>query len=227
MLPKHPLVATATAVAAARHSPPPQPRSLRGFIIVVVIVTAVTTVFPPLSCDLFDCCVFVCHRVLAPLSSLLIPKLSPLTDCCVGPGRNGRMGRSPIVVFVLVAADRGGGMSSSAPLSTSVDPVALFDSVAAYKGNNDPSSFPWASSAPSSLVAPSLVDCRVARLLPLSSPSTPAASSRLDLVAPSSVDCRITPSSVDCRVAPLSVVALSRSSPSPLPSSPSLLTSLA
>jgi len=97
------------------------------------------------------------------------------------------------------------GACRPAPLSTSVDPVALFDSVAAYKGNNDPSSFPWASSAPSSLVAPSLVDCRVARLLPLSSPSTPAASSRLDLVAPSSVDCRIMPSSVDCRVAPLSV----------------------
>jgi len=64
---------------------------------------------PPLSCDLFDCCVFVCHRVLAPLSSLLIPKLSPLTDCY-----NGRVGRLPIVVFVLAAADRGGGMSSGA-----------------------------------------------------------------------------------------------------------------
>ena len=121
MLPKHPIIAntaTAVALAAARHSPPPQPQSLRGFIVVVVIVviivTAITTVFPPLSCDLFDCCVFVCHRVLAPLSSLLIPKLSPLTDCCVGPGRNGRVGRSPIVVFVLVAADRGGGMSSGA-----------------------------------------------------------------------------------------------------------------
>jgi len=55
----------------------PQPRSLRGFIViviivvvvVVVIVTAVTTVSPPLSCDLFDCCVFVCHRVLSPSSS--------------------------------------------------------------------------------------------------------------------------------------------------------------
>jgi len=51
----------------------PQPRSLRGFIVVVVvvvvIVTAVTTVFPPLSCDLFDCYVFVCHRVLSLSSS--------------------------------------------------------------------------------------------------------------------------------------------------------------
>ena len=59
IIPKHPLVATATAVAAARRSPPPQPRSLRGFIIIVVavilivivIVTAITTVFPPLLCD--------------------------------------------------------------------------------------------------------------------------------------------------------------------------------
>jgi len=58
MLPKHPIIATATAVAvaAARHSSPPW--SLRGFILVVVvivIVTAVTTIFPPLFCDLFDC----------------------------------------------------------------------------------------------------------------------------------------------------------------------------
>ena len=56
--PKHPLIATATAVAAACHSPPPQPRLLRGFlifvvvvliVIVIVIVTAVTAVFPPSS----------------------------------------------------------------------------------------------------------------------------------------------------------------------------------
>jgi hypothetical protein len=69
-----PLIATATAVAvaAARHLLPPQQRSLRGFIVVVVIVviiTAITTVFPLLSCDLFDCCVFVCHRVPSPSSS--------------------------------------------------------------------------------------------------------------------------------------------------------------
>ena len=76
MLPKHPIIAntaTAVALAAARHSPPPQPQSLRGFIVVVVIVviivTAITTVFPPLSCDLFDCCVFVCDRVFSPSSS--------------------------------------------------------------------------------------------------------------------------------------------------------------
>jgi len=66
--------AAATAVADARHLPPPQPRSLRGFIVVVlvavvvVIVTAVPTVSPPLSCDLFDCCVLFCHRVLSPSS---------------------------------------------------------------------------------------------------------------------------------------------------------------
>jgi len=52
MLPKHPLIATATVIAAARHSPPLQPRSFRGFIVVIVvviivIVTAVTTISPP------------------------------------------------------------------------------------------------------------------------------------------------------------------------------------
>jgi len=71
-------------VAAARHSPPPQPRSLRGFIVAVVIVvifTAVTTVFPPLDCDLFDCrvCSFVMssprpHQVVAipPTASAIV-----------------------------------------------------------------------------------------------------------------------------------------------------------
>jgi hypothetical protein len=54
----HPLVATATAVAAARHSPPPQPRSLRGFIVVVSSSSLPSPLFPtPLFCDLFDCCV--------------------------------------------------------------------------------------------------------------------------------------------------------------------------
>jgi hypothetical protein len=43
LLQKHPLVATATAVAAARHSPPPQPRSLRGFIVVVFFVVIVSS----------------------------------------------------------------------------------------------------------------------------------------------------------------------------------------
>ena len=52
-----------TKASSRGHSPPPQPRSLRGFIvilvvvIVIVIITAVTTVLPPLFCDLFDCCV--------------------------------------------------------------------------------------------------------------------------------------------------------------------------
>ena len=52
MLQKHPLVATATAVAAARHSLPPQPRSLRGFIVVVFVVivsSLVKTASPPSS----------------------------------------------------------------------------------------------------------------------------------------------------------------------------------
>jgi hypothetical protein len=57
----HPLVATATAVATARHSPPPQPRLLSGFIVVVVVVSSSSLPsplsFPPLFCDLFDCCV--------------------------------------------------------------------------------------------------------------------------------------------------------------------------
>ena len=80
LLQKHPLVATATAVAAARHSPPPQPRSLCGFIVVVVvvvlvvifivIVTAVTTVFPPLFCDLFDCCVIVSSPLPHPVVAI-------------------------------------------------------------------------------------------------------------------------------------------------------------
>ena len=49
MLQKHPLVATATVVAAARHSPPSQPRSLRGFIVVVsvVIVSSLALPSPP------------------------------------------------------------------------------------------------------------------------------------------------------------------------------------
>jgi len=118
------------------------------------------------------------------------PIFHQLTDCCVGTGRHGRVGRSPIVVVVLVAVDRG-GCRRPAPLSTSVDPA----------GNDDPSSFPsWASSAPSSLVVPSSFDCCVVRLLRLFSPSTPSASSRHDLVAPSSIDCRISLLSVGCRV---------------------------
>ena len=112
------------------------------------------------------------------------------------------------------------GARHPATLSTSVDPVACFDSVAADEGNDDPSSLPWALSAPSSLVAPS-ADCCVARLLPLSSPSTASASSRHDIVAPSSVDCRVAPSSVGCCVAPLSVCCrVARLLPSHLPQPP-------
>ena len=112
------------------------------------------------------------------------------------------------------------GARHPATLSTSVDPVACFDSVAADEGNDDPSSLPWALSAPSSLVAPS-ADCFVARLLPLSSPSTASASSRHDIVAPSSVDCRVAPSSVGCCVAPSSVCCrVARLLPSHLPQPP-------
>ena len=51
MLQKHPLVATATVVAAARHLPPPQPRSLRGFNVIVfgVIVSSLALPLPPSS----------------------------------------------------------------------------------------------------------------------------------------------------------------------------------
>ena len=129
------------------------------------------------------------------------PNCHQLIDCCVWPGA-GWGGRplsssssSPPIAE---------GARHPATLSTSVDPVACFDSVAADEGNDDPSSLPWALSAPSSLVAPS-ADCCVARLLPLSSPSTASASSRHDIVAPSSVDCRVAPSSVGCCVAPSSV----------------------
>ena len=104
MLPKDPIIATATAVAvaAARHSPlaTTTPRSLRGFIvvivvIVVIIVTAVTTVVPPLFCDLFDCCICsvvvsspLPHPVVAipPTASLSSPTTPPPRDqfdCCV------------------------------------------------------------------------------------------------------------------------------------------------
>ena len=110
------------------------------------------------------------------------------------------------------------GARHPATLSTSVDPVACFDSVAADEGNDDPSSLPWALPAHSSLVAPS-ADCCVARLLPLSSPSPPphpplhamTLSRRRRLIVASRRR------------------RLSRclAPPSPLPSSPSLLTSLA
>jgi len=88
MLPKHPIIATATAVAvaAARHLPPPW--SLRGFILVVVVivivVTVVTTVFPPLFCDLFDCC--ICSVVVSsplPHPVAIMPTASPIGRCIV------------------------------------------------------------------------------------------------------------------------------------------------
>jgi hypothetical protein len=54
--------------------------SLCGFIVVVVlvvlvvifivIVTAVTTVFPPLFCDLFDCCVVVSSPLPHPVVAI-------------------------------------------------------------------------------------------------------------------------------------------------------------
>jgi len=96
MLPKHPLIATATVIAAARHSPPLQPRSFRGFIVVIVvviivIVTAVTTIPPPPFCDLFDSCVCsvvvsspLPHPVVAilPTSSAIIIVVVVVHPCC-------------------------------------------------------------------------------------------------------------------------------------------------
>jgi hypothetical protein len=46
LLQKHPLVATATAIAAACHSPPLQPRSLRGFIVVVFVIIVSSSALP-------------------------------------------------------------------------------------------------------------------------------------------------------------------------------------
>ena len=67
-----PLLFTATAIAAACHSPTPQPRLLRSIVavlVVIVIVTAATIVFPALSSDLFYYCVLFHCRVVSPSSS--------------------------------------------------------------------------------------------------------------------------------------------------------------
>jgi len=80
--------AVAVAVAAARHSPSPQQWSLRGFIVVIVIVTAVTTIFPPLFCNLFGCC--ACSVIVSfPLPHLVVAILPTA---------------SAIVFFVVVVA---------------------------------------------------------------------------------------------------------------------------
>ena len=104
MLPKHPIIATATAVAVATdcHSPPLW--SLRGFIVVVVVVviiTAVTTVFPPLFCDLFDCC--ICSVVVSsPLPHLVaIPAHRICHRCrCSHHSRRGHCRRRVVVVVI-------------------------------------------------------------------------------------------------------------------------------
>ena len=91
MLQKHPLVATATAVAAARHSPPPQPRSLRGFIVVVsvVIVSSLALPSPPSSPP--SSVIYLIVMLSCPLSSSFFTQhfitISPLVpplfvDCC-------------------------------------------------------------------------------------------------------------------------------------------------
>ncbi len=53
-----PLLATRHSPLATRHSPPPQPQSLRGFIVVVVVIIIIVIVIVIITGDdLFDCCV--------------------------------------------------------------------------------------------------------------------------------------------------------------------------
>ena len=78
----HPLVATATAVATARHSPPPQPRSLCGFIVVVSSSSLPSPLSPlPLFCDLFDCC--VCSVVVSSPLPHPVVAILPTTSAIV------------------------------------------------------------------------------------------------------------------------------------------------
>ena len=96
MLQKHPLVATATAIAAACHSPPPQPRSLRGFIVVffVVIISSSALPSPPSSPP--SSVIYLIVMLSCPLPSIVVrsssffthfitisPLVPPLfVDCC-------------------------------------------------------------------------------------------------------------------------------------------------
>ena len=97
MLQKHPLVATATAVAAACHSPPPQPRSLRGFIVVVFIVIISPSALPSPPSSPPSSVIYLIVMPSCPLPSIVVhsspfftqhfitisPLVPPLfVDCC-------------------------------------------------------------------------------------------------------------------------------------------------
>ena len=96
LLQKHPLVATATAVAAARHSPPPQPRLLRGFIVVVFVVIVLSSALPSPPSSPPSSVIYLIVILSCPLSSIVMRSssffthfitISPLfppsfVDCC-------------------------------------------------------------------------------------------------------------------------------------------------
>ena len=97
MLQKHPLVATATAIAAARHSPPLQPRSLRGFIFVVFVVIVSSSALPSPPSSPPSSVIYLIVMLSCPLPSIVVrsssfftqhfitisPLVPPLfVDCC-------------------------------------------------------------------------------------------------------------------------------------------------
>ena len=97
MLQKHPLVATVTAIAAARHSPPLQPRSLRGFIVVVFVGIVLSSALPSPPSSPPSSVIYLIAMSLCPLPSIIVhsspfftqhfitisPLVPPLfVDCC-------------------------------------------------------------------------------------------------------------------------------------------------
>ena len=96
MLQKYPLVATATAIAAACHSPPLQPRSLHGFIVIAFAVIVSSSApsppsFPPSSVIyliVMSSCprpsIIVCSSPFFPQHFITISPLVPplFVDCC-------------------------------------------------------------------------------------------------------------------------------------------------
>jgi len=102
LLQKHPLVTTAatvTAIAGACHSPPPQPRSLRGFIVVVFVVIVSSLALPSPPSPLPSSVIYLIVVSACPLPSIIVRSssffthfitISPLAppsfvDCCFKP----------------------------------------------------------------------------------------------------------------------------------------------